>query len=83
MFGLGYIGYMTFVVTLLREQGLDSCPQECWAVYPRTVGDFIGMPAERMLFCGMAIGHANPDHPVNQFVSARAPLSAFASFQGC
>ena len=22
MFGLGYIGYMTFVVTLLREQGL-------------------------------------------------------------
>ena len=24
MFGLGYIGYMTFVVTLLREQGLAS-----------------------------------------------------------
>ena len=21
MFGLGYIGYMTFIVTLLREQG--------------------------------------------------------------
>jgi predicted MFS family arabinose efflux permease len=24
MFGLGYIGYMTFTVTLLREQGLES-----------------------------------------------------------
>ena len=24
MFGLGYIGYMTFVVTLLREHGLDA-----------------------------------------------------------
>jgi predicted MFS family arabinose efflux permease len=24
MFGLGYIGYMTFVVTLLRERGLDA-----------------------------------------------------------
>ena len=24
MFGLGYIGYMTFVITLLREQGLSS-----------------------------------------------------------
>ena len=24
MFGLGYIGYMTFVITLLREQGLGS-----------------------------------------------------------
>ena len=24
MFGLGYIGYMTFIVTLLREQGVDA-----------------------------------------------------------
>ncbi len=24
MFGLGYIGYMTFVVTLLREQGFPG-----------------------------------------------------------
>lgn len=24
LFGLGYIGYMTFIVTLLREQGLDG-----------------------------------------------------------
>jgi nitroreductase len=74
--------FLQSVMLLLREQGLDSCPQECWAVYPRTVGDFIGMPAERMLFCGMSIGHANPDHPVNQFPTARAELSQFARFHG-
>jgi nitroreductase len=75
--------FLQSVMLLLREEGLDSCPQECWSVYPRTVSAFVGIPDQRMLFCGMAIGHANPDHPVNQFVSARAPLSAFASFQGC
>ena len=51
--------YLQSVMLLLREEGLDSCPQECWSVYPKTIGGFIGIPAERMLFCGMSIGHAN------------------------
>ena len=74
--------YLQSVMLLLREEGLDSCPQECWSVYPRTVGNFIGLPPERMLFCGMAIGHANTQHPVNNFVPARAELSQFARFHG-
>jgi nitroreductase len=74
--------YLQSVMLLLREEGLDSCPQECWAVYPRTIGEFIGLPAERMLFCGMSIGHANTQHPVNNFPVARAELSQFARFHG-
>ena len=70
------------VMLLLREEGLDSCPQECWSVYPQTIGRFIGLPAERMLFCGMSIGHANPEHPVNRLASERAGLSQFATFHG-
>jgi nitroreductase len=74
--------FLQSVMLLLREEGLDSCPQEAWSVYPKTVGDFLGLPAERMLFCGMAIGHANPDHPVNRLRSERAGLDAFARFHG-
>ena len=74
--------FLQSVMLLLREAGYDSCPQECWAVYPRTIGSFIAMPPERMLFCGMAIGLRNPDHPVNGLVSKRAPLDAFARFHG-
>jgi hypothetical protein len=40
------------------------------------------MPAERLLFCGMSIGHRNLQHPVNQLVSERAGLAQFASFHG-
>jgi nitroreductase len=74
--------YLQSVMLLLREEGLDSCPQECWSVYPKTIGNFIGIPAERMLFCGMSIGHANAQHPVNQFPVERAPLAEFARFHG-
>jgi nitroreductase len=75
--------YLQSVMLLLREEGLDSCAQESWSLYPRTVAGFIGIPAERMLFCGMAIGWRNPDHPVNALVADRAPLEAYARFHGC
>jgi nitroreductase len=64
------------------EEGLDSCAQECWYRYPETVGRFIGLPPERMLFCGMAIGYRNPEHPVNSLVTSRAPLEEFVRFHG-
>ncbi|MFO1196105.1 MAG: nitroreductase [Burkholderiaceae bacterium] len=74
--------FLQTVMLLLRAEGLDSCAQEAWSVYPVTVGEFLGLPPERMLFCGMAIGRRNPDHPVNGLVTDRAPLEEFASFRG-
>ncbi len=74
--------FLMSVMLLLREEGLDSCSQESMSVYPRTIGNFVGIHPERMLFCGMAIGYCNTDHPVNRLVSERAELAAFATFQG-
>ncbi|MCC6653284.1 MAG: nitroreductase [Candidatus Eisenbacteria bacterium] len=74
--------FLQSVMLLLRERGLDSCPQECWSLYHETVGRFIALPPERLLFCGMAIGYRNPDHPVNRLASKRAPLTEFAEFMG-
>lgn len=68
------------IMLLLRAEGLDSCPQEAWSRWHRTVRGFIGLPDELMLFCGMAIGKANPDHPVNTLVSERAGLEDVATF---
>jgi nitroreductase len=74
--------YLQSVMLLLREAGLDSCPQECWAVYPQTIRAFLGIPEERMLFTGMAIGWKDEADPANAARPARAPLEAFASFRG-
>jgi len=74
--------YLQTVMLLLRAEGLDSCAQECWSTYPQTITAFLGTPAERMLFTGMAIGYADPQHPINRLVTRRAPLDDFATFRG-
>ena len=74
--------FLQTVMLLLREEGLDSCAQECWAIYPETVGRFLGLPPERMLFCGMAIGVADPAAPANALRAQRAGVGEFATFRG-
>jgi nitroreductase len=65
---------------LFEEAGLGTCPQEAWSRWPRTVADFVGAPAEMMLFCGLAIGHPDRAAPVNTLVAARAPQDEVLSF---
>ncbi|MCP3721957.1 nitroreductase [Paraburkholderia sp. CNPSo 3272] len=74
--------FLQTVMLLLREAGLHSCAQECWARYAQSVGEFLALPRERMVFCGMAIGHEDPDAPINQWRSARIPLDEFVQFDG-
>jgi nitroreductase len=74
--------YLQNVMLLLREKGLDSCPQECWSIYNVMVRDLVNSPPEMMLFCGMAIGYRDDSAAVNKLVTERAPLDEFASFVG-
>ncbi|NPT40256.1 nitroreductase [Paraburkholderia sp. 1N] len=69
--------YLQTVMLLLKANGLDSCPQESWSLFPKTVSGFLGVPEEEMLFCGMAIGYADPDAPVNALVTERAAPDEF------
>lgn len=69
----------TFML-LAEEAGLETCPQEAWASWSGAVAEFVAAPDEEMLFCGMAIGHADPDAPVNALVSDRMPLDQWATF---
>lgn len=74
--------FLQSVMLLLRAEGLDSCAQECWAIYPQTIGQFIDLPAERMLFTGMSIGYAQRDGAIDTLVTERAPLDEVADFIG-
>jgi hypothetical protein len=48
----------------------------------RIVEAHLEMPAERMLYCGMALGYADREHPINCWRTDRAPLCDFATFRG-
>jgi nitroreductase len=69
----------TFML-LAQEAGIDTCPQEFWAAYPVAVKEFVGAPDGEMLFCGMAIGHADRSHPINTLQSPRMPLDEWCRF---
>ncbi len=64
--------YLQNLMLLAVDAGLATCPQECWAMYPETVGRFLDMPEDRMLFCGMAIGYEDKSASANQLRTERA-----------
>lgn len=72
--------FLQSVMLLAREAGLDTCAQECWSHYHRTVREFLHPPEEWMLFCGMAIGYEDQDALVNRMVADRVPLDGFCRF---
>lgn len=67
----------TFML-LAVERGLATCAQEYWSVRQGAVRSFVGAPDNEMLFCGMAIGHADPAAAVNSLRSERMPLDQWA-----
>lgn len=73
--------FLQNVMLLAREHGLHTCPQEAWAVWHRIIRDFLSVPENEMVFCGMGIGHADESHPVNALVSDRAPLEEWVKVE--
>jgi nitroreductase len=74
--------FMQNVMLLAAERGLATCPQEAWAALPGTVSAFLDLPEDHILYCGMAIGHADASHPINALVTEREPVDSFAHFHG-
>ena len=69
----------TFML-LAREAGLDTCPQEAWAMKQESVTTFVEAPDELMLFCGMAIGYQDESEKVNKLRTSRRPIEDWTVF---
>lgn len=75
-FGPG--GYMDLGMTLYglmlaaRAHGLDSCAIGAIASFPGLVRRCLGLPDTQAIVCGLALGHADPEAPVNQCRTERA-----------
>jgi nitroreductase len=75
--------WLQTIMLLLREEGLDSCPQEFLAMHARLIKDFIGVSDEtHIFFCGMAIGYRVDDASVNGFPREREPVDGNVRFLG-
>ena len=74
--------WLQTVMLLLREEGLDSCPQEIWARYGEFMKGQLGIDDEHIFFCGMAIGYRDPVAPINTFPVPRVALAETVAFKG-
>jgi len=57
--------------------GLATCPQASLAEYPDVVRGVLNLPHEWALVCGMALGYAREDAPVNNYRTTRQPVEEF------
>jgi nitroreductase len=63
------------------SRGVSSCMQEAWAHARDTLHVHFQLPAEEMIYCGMALGYADAGARVNSLRSDRAPVEEIATFQ--
>ncbi|MFN4355955.1 nitroreductase [Parvibaculum sp.] len=74
--------FIQSVMLAAREHGLHTAAQEAWAIWYKTVSEFVEMPEELMLFCGLGLGYMDESAPINQLRTDRAPLEEFATLSG-
>ena len=75
--------WMQSIMLLLREAGLDSCPQEYLSLHGKLIKEHIGVSDEsHIFFCGLAIGYGKHEAPVNGFVRQRVPVEDHVQFIG-
>jgi nitroreductase len=74
--------WLQTVMLLLREEGLDSCAQEIWAMYGEAMKGLLGIPEGHIFFCGMAIGRRDPEAAINTFPVPRIPFEDVVRFEG-
>jgi nitroreductase len=70
------------IMIAARGRGLHTCPQAAFADFHSIIRPQLGIPGNEMVICGLALGHADPDAPVNALQTERAEVAEFTTFHG-
>jgi nitroreductase len=74
--------FMQSLALAAAERGLGSCMQEAWARMRAPLAKHFALPPNEFIYCGMALGYAYENAPVNALRSARAEVDEFTTFKG-
>jgi nitroreductase len=72
--------FLQNVMLSLVACGLGSCPQFSVAGYPDAIRTELGLGADRLVVCGLAVGYPDESIPVNQFQPDRAELAEYVQW---
>jgi len=74
--------FMQTFMLAAKERGLDTCAQGAWNMFWKATRETLNVPEEEYIICGMSLGYADPDDPVNTLISEREPVAGFTTFHG-
>ena len=74
--------FLGSIMIAARGHGLHTCPQAAFADFHSVIRPVLDIPENEIIVCGMALGHIDPEAPVNGLKTERADLDAFATFDG-
>jgi nitroreductase len=77
---LDYGMFLQSVMVAARARGLDTCPQAAFATFHRLIEEFLQLPPNEMVVCGMSLGVADPQAVENTLVTEREPVEQFTRF---
>jgi len=72
-----YGAFLQNIMVAARGRGLHTCPQAAWNGFSSIILPHIGAGEGEMLVCGMSLGYADPDAPVNTFHTPRVAVAEF------
>lgn len=78
LFDMG--AYSQSLMLAAIEQGLSTMPAIMLVYYPDVVRSELNIPDNLKIVIGIAIGYADKDNRINDFVSSRSPLSETVHF---
>jgi nitroreductase len=70
------------IMLLATNNGLGTIAQAMAVVYPDIIRKELGIPEDRLIALGIAIGYPDGDNPVNRDRREREPLDDIAKFYG-
>jgi nitroreductase len=65
-----------------QAEGLATCAIGAMASYPNLIRQHLALDASSHIVCGMALGYADPDAPVNQTQTTRCALDDYFKVLG-
>ena len=79
--GWGHVGMFIQNICLSAvDNDMGTCLQESWSIYPETVKDILNIPDNEVVWCGIALGYPNKEHPINNYRTSREPIKKFVTF---
>ena len=79
--GWGHVGMFIQNICLSAvDNDMGTCLQESWSIYPETVKDVLNIPDNEVVWCGIALGYPNKEHPINNYRTSRESIEKFVTF---